>query len=223
MAQISEAMVRDAVAEILRKMGDGGSAPAASSPAGEQSYSTSDMELREIGEAKPGTSRDEVVIAIAPAFGDQLKRRTIIGVPHAAVLREIMAGIEEEGMKPRLIRVWHTSDVAFVGKRGAELSGSGVSVAIQSRGTCLIHQKDLSPLQNLELFPQAPVITLETYRNIGRNAARYAKGDSPEPVAQLNDQMARPKYQAIAAVFHIRETEFMDKSRRPVDLEVRFK
>ncbi|WP_324061047.1 glycerol dehydratase reactivase beta/small subunit family protein, partial [Klebsiella quasipneumoniae] len=27
---------------------------------------------------------------------------------------------------------------------------------------------------NLELFPQAPLLTLETYRQIGKNAARYA-------------------------------------------------
>jgi propanediol dehydratase medium subunit len=163
-----------------------------------------------------------VVIALAPAFGDKLKRQTITGIPHAAVLRELMAGIEEEGMTPRIIRVWNTSDVAFVGKRGAELSGSGIAVSIQSRGTTVIHQRDLEPLQNIELFPQAPVITLETYRNIGRNAARYAKGDSPPPVNQISDQMARPKYQAIAAVYHIRETEFVDKRKKPVDLEVTF-
>jgi propanediol dehydratase medium subunit len=224
MAQINEALVRDVVAEILRNMESGGGSSSPKAPAAsDQQYSVSDMEMREIGEAKAGTSRDEVVIALAPAFGDKLKKRTILGVPHAVVMREIMAGIEEEGLKARVVRVWHTSDVAFVGKRGAELSGSGVSVAIQSRGTCLIHQKDLAPLQNLELFPQAPVITLETYRKIGRNAARYAKGDHPAPVPQMNDQMARPAYQAIAAVFHIRETEFMDKTKRPVELEVKFK
>jgi propanediol dehydratase medium subunit len=125
-------------------------------------------------------------------------------------------------MKARVIRVTHTSDVAFIGKRGAELSGSGIAIGIQSRGTTVIHQRDLFPLQNLELFPQAPVIDLQTYRNIGRNAARYGKGDTPAPVAQFNDQMARPKYQAIAAVFHIRETEFVDVNKKPVDLEVRF-
>jgi propanediol dehydratase medium subunit len=38
----------------------------------------------------------------------------------------------------------------------------------------------------------------------------------------MNDQMARPKYQAIAAVYHIRETEFVDASKKPMDLEVRF-
>ena len=160
---------------------------------------------------------------MAPAFGDKLKMRTITGVPHAKVLREVMAGIEEEGMVARVIRVKHTSDLAFVGKRGAELSGSGIAVPLQSRGTSLIHQKDLAPLQNIELFPQAPVIDLETYRAIGRNAARYGKGESPSPVAQKNDQMARPKYQAIAAVFHIRETSFVEPGAKPVNLSVKFK
>jgi len=225
MTQISETLVREVVKEILAKMAadTGGTATAApKQPAAQTTYQVSDMILREIGEAKPGTSPNEVVIAVAPAFGDKLKKRTITGIPHAAVLREIMAGIEEEGLKPRVIKVYHTSDLAFIGKRGAELSGSGIAVAIQSRGTTLIHQKDLLPLQNLELFPQAPVITLEMYRQIGRNAARYAKGDSPSPVPQVNDQMARPKYQAIAAVFHIRETQFVDPNKKPVELEVTF-
>lgn len=225
MTQISESLVREVVKEILANMAaetGGGLTTAQKQPAAQTTYQVSEMTLREIGEAKPGTSPNEVVIAVAPAFGDKLKKRTITGIPHAAVLREIMAGIEEEGLKPRVIKVYHTSDLAFIGKRGAELSGSGIAVAIQSRGTTLIHQKDLLPLQNLELFPQAPVITLEMYRQIGRNAARYAKGDSPSPVPQINDQMARPKYQAIAAVFHIRETQFVDPNKKPVELEVKF-
>lgn len=224
MAQITEAMVRDVVKEILAQVvASGAAGTEAPKPAAVgASFAVQDMTLREVGEAKQGTSPTEVVIALAPAFGDKLKKHTITGIPHAAVLREIMAGIEEEGMKARIIKVHHTSDVAFIGKRGAELSGSGIAIGIQSRGTTVIHQRDLFPLQNLELFPQAPVITLETYRNIGRNAARYGKGDTPAPVAQMNDQMARPKYQAIAAVYHIRETEFVDANKKPVDLEVRF-
>lgn len=219
MPQITEDMVREVVKEILAQMAvNGGEAkPAFTAQAVEG------MEMRELGPAKQGTSPSEVVIALAPAFGDKLGRHTITGIPHAAVLREVMAGVEEEGIKARVIRVWHTSDVAFVGHAGAKLSGSGIAVGLQSRGTTVIHQKDLSPLQNIELFPQAPVIDLETYRAIGRNIARYAKGDSPAPVAQKNDQMARPKYQAIAAVYHIRETSFVDRSKKPVELEIKFK
>ncbi len=222
MTQITEAMVRDVVKEILAQVAANGATNGAAAPAYTPAGDTKELTLREVGEAKKGTSPKEVVIALAPAFGDKLKKRTITGIPHAAVLRELMAGIEEEGMTPRVIRISHTSDVAFAGKRGAELSGSGISIGIQSRGTTVIHQRDLFPLQNIELFPQAPVLTLETYRNIGRNAARYGKGDSPAPVAQINDQMARPKYQAIAAVFHIRETEFVNPDKKPMDLEVRF-
>ena len=75
-----------------------------------------------------------------------------------------------------LVRVRHTSDCAFIGHAGAQLSGSGVAIGIQSKGTTVIHQRDLLPLDNLELFPQAPNLDLDAYRQIGRNAARYALG-----------------------------------------------
>ena len=39
----------------------------------------------------------------------------------------------------------------------------------------MIHQRDLPRLSSLELFPQAPLIDLEMYRQIGTNAAKYAK------------------------------------------------
>jgi propanediol dehydratase medium subunit len=221
MTQITETMVRDVVRELLAQMAQNGSS-AVSQPAVASSPSA-EMQMTETGVSKPGTATNEVIIALAPAFGDKLGRKTITGIPHAAVLREVLAGVEEEGAKARVIRVLHTSDVAFVSHTGAKLSGSGIAVGIQSRGTTVIHQRDLFPLQNLELFPQAPVIDLETYRAIGRNAARYAKGDTPTPVAQKNDQMARPKYQAIAAVFHIRETSFVKPDVKPVDLDIKFR
>ena len=67
-----------------------------------------------------------------------------------------MAGIEEEGVSVRIIRVLRTSDVAFMAHDAAQISGSGIGIGIQSKGTTVIHQKDLEPLNNLELFPQAP-------------------------------------------------------------------
>ena len=36
-----------------------------------------------------------------------------------------MAGIEEEGLTPRVIRVLRTSDVSILANDGAKLSGSG--------------------------------------------------------------------------------------------------
>ena len=113
-------------------------------------------------------------------------------------------------MVPRVIKVLRTSDVGFMGLDAAKLSGSGIAIGLQSKGTAVIHQKDLYPLSNLELFPQAPLMTLETYRKIGQNAARYVKGEKVTPVECTNDPMVRAKYQVKAALMHMVETEQVD-------------
>lgn len=175
--------------------------------------------LTEVGEAKPGNSQDEVIIAVGPAFGLS-QTVNIVGLPHKNILRELIAGIEEEGIKARVIRCFKSSDVAFVAVEGNRLSGSGIAIGLQSKGTTVIHQQGLPPLSNLELFPQAPLLTLETYRMIGKNAARYAKRESPQPVPTLNDQMARPKYQAKSAILHIKETKYVVTGKNPQELRV---
>ncbi|RBI60404.1 propanediol utilization protein [halophilic archaeon] len=164
---------------------------------------------------------DNVVISISAGF-NEMKDETLAGETHANVLREMMAGIEEEGLTPRVVRFHDNLDLGVIGLRGAELSGSGISIAIQTRGTTLIHQEDLVPLSNLELFPQAPLIDLETFREIGKNAALYAKGETPEPVPVANDPMARPKYQALAALWHIKEMQYKDEKKEPTEMEVAF-
>ncbi len=179
------------------------------------------MDLKEKGTALKGNRRDEVVIGIAPAFGIY-QTKTIVNIPHENVLRELIAGIEEEGLKARVIRVKRTSDVAFIAHDAAKLSGSGIGIGVQSKGTTVIHQKDLQPLNNLELFPQAPLLNEDTFRAIGKNAAKYAKGESPNPVPTKNDQMARPKFQAKAALLHIKETEHVAHGSKPLELEVSF-
>ena len=182
-------------------------------------FHTGNMTITEVGAAQEGKYPDEVVIGLAPAFGEY-QHQTICGLSHSDVLREVASGIEEEGMKVRFVRVLETSDVAFVALRAAKLSGSGIGVGLQSKGTAVIHQKDLFPLTNLELFPQAPVLTLELYRKIGKNAARYAKGQSPVPIETINDCMTRPKFQAKAAILHIKETEHVVTGDPPVELNV---
>ena len=199
---ISEDMVKEIILEVLQEMqgqqqspfGQGGEAPA--------------LQIRELGPAKPGTDRNEVVIGVPPAFGTAMTK-TIINIPHGEVLREVMAGVEEEGLKPRLVRVNKTADVGFIAHEAAKLSGSGIGIGIISRGTSVIHQKDLAPLQNLELFPQSPLIERETFRAMGRNAAKYAKGESPSPVPVRSDPMARPRYQGLAALLHNKEVQYV--------------
>lgn len=222
--QLNENEIRGIIEEVIKRYA--GEASATPTPAQtavkEPEKREGKLELQEVGEAKKGTRSDEVVIAVAAAFG-KYQTETITHIPHADVLRELMAGIEEEGLTPRVIRVLRTSDVSILANDGAKLSGSGIGIGIQSKGTTVIHQKDLFPLTNLELFPQAPLLQREHYRMIGKNAAKYAKGETPKPVPQMNDQMARPKYQAIAALLHIKETEHVVVNAKPVELKPIFK
>lgn len=175
------------------------------------------VDMTETGEAKPGTDRNEVVIGVSPAFGNMMTK-TIIGIPHREVLRELKAGIEEEGLHPRLVKVYRTADVGFIAHEVAKLSGSGIGIGILSRGTTVIHQKNLAPLQNLELFSQSPLVDLETFRSIGRNAAKYAKGESPSPVPVRNDPMARPRYQGLAALLHNKEVQSVDQGKKTMEI-----
>ena len=219
--QLNENEIRGIIEEVIKRYAGEGAAAPVSKPAVEVNRS-GNLELVEIGEAKKGVKSDEVIIALAPAFG-KFQTETITHIPHEDVLKEIMAGIEEEGLTPRVIRVLRTSDVSILANDGAKLSGSGIGIGIQSKGTTVIHQKDLFPLTNLELFPQAPLLEREHYIMIGKNSANYAKCESPKPVPQMNDQMARPKYQAIAALLHIKETEHVVKDAKPVELKAVFK
>ena len=113
-----------------------------------------------------------------------------------------------------------SSNIAFAGSQSGEVRSSGIGIGTLSRGTTVIHQRDLAPLQNLELFPQSPLVDRETFRAIGRNAAKYAKGENPPPVPVRNDPMARPKYQGLAALLHNKETQFVKPNMKSTELTV---
>jgi len=210
---ITEDMVKEVILEVLQQMQGGGESAVT------LQKDVPPLQLREVGEARPGTDRNEVVIGVPPAFGTAMTK-TIIDIPHLEVLREVMAGIEEEGLSPRLVRVNKTADVGFIAHEAAKLSGSGIGIGTISRGTSVIHQRDLAPLQNLELFSQSPLVERETFRAIGRNAAKYAKGEQPAPVPVRNDPMARPRYQGLAALLHNKEVQYVKPSMPSTEMTV---
>lgn len=174
--------------------------------------------LLEAGTARRG-QRPEVVIAVGPAFGAAIER-TIGGLDHHDVLAALVQGVGDEGLPARVVRIHHTSDCAFIGHAGAQLSGSGVAIGIQSKGTTVIHQRDLLPLDNLELFPQAPSIDLAIYRQIGRNAARHAAGRSASPIAVRSDNTARLRLIVQTTLLHLRETQQVQRDRQPSELKM---
>jgi propanediol dehydratase large subunit len=185
----------------------------------EEPKETADATVVETRVAAIGNRSDDVVIALGPAFGDGL-RTTIGGLAHRDVLEALMQGVREAGAEPRLVRIRRASDVAFIGHDGASLSGSGVAIGIQSKGTTVIHRSDLQPLDNLELFGMAPSLTLDSYRAIGRNAAGYALGQRVGPVPTVMDNFARAKLIVRTTLLHARETAAIAPDAPAVELEL---
>jgi Dehydratase medium subunit len=131
-------------------------------------------------------------------------------------------GIAAEGLTARVVKFHHTADCGALGHEGAKLSGSGIAIGLQSKGTTVIQRKGLAPLNNLELFAMAPLLTKEAYCQIGSNAARHARGKPSSPVAVKVDNMARLRLIVQATLMHKREIAAIELDRPPSDVEVRF-
>jgi hypothetical protein len=170
--------------------------------------------------AVPGDDPAEVVVAVGPAFGDVL-RETIAGLAHDEVVAAIVAGVRDAGAVPRLVRIRRAADVAFIAHDGAVLSGSGVALGLQSKGTAVIHRADLQPLDNLELFGMSPLYALESYRAMGRNAGGYALGRRVGPVPTALDNFARAKLIVRTTLLHAREARAVVAGAPPVELALR--
>jgi len=166
-----------------------------------------------VGQAAVGNDPREVVIGVSPAVGRDIWR-TLSGVSVIDALRELLAGLEEEGCIGRVVRVNTTLDLGMIGLSAARLSGSGIGIGLQGKGTALIHRRDLSPLANLELYSVAPSLDTSLYRLLGINAGRHAKGATPEP--------ARNPYsdEAIEARYHTKVVALVDIERQLVDSEL---
>ncbi|MDQ3671252.1 MAG: propanediol dehydratase [Actinomycetota bacterium] len=136
------------------------------------------------------------------------------------MLESIREGVRGAGATPRVVRVRRTADVAFIAHDGARLSGSGIALGIQSKGTAVIHRADLEPLDNLELFGMSPLYTLESYRAMGRNAAGYALGQRVGPVPTELDNFARAKLIVRTTLLHARETQAVEAGAAAVELEL---
>jgi propanediol dehydratase large subunit len=184
-----------------------------------QSIQSGDTLLEETGPAQTSQAPDDLVIALGAAFGNTITH-TIGGLSHREVLNAVIAGVRSEDMEPRLVKIYQTSDCGALGLVGAKLSGSGISVGIQSKGTTIIHQRDLPPLDNLELFPQAPLLTVASYFTIGKNAARYAKSLSVQPVPTRIDNMARLRLIVKTTLMHAVETGLLDTAKGAVAVEM---
>lgn len=182
------------------------------------------MTLIDGQKAIKGTQPGEVVIGLSPAFGRTINT-TLSGLYVGEALYEILAGIEEEGGTARIVRVENTADLGFIGLSAARLSGSGIGIGLQAKGTTILHQKDLPPLDNLELFPMAMLVGRDMYRRIGRNAAVYAQGGQPRTIPTVWDQQIlkkRARAEPMVVVLQHLEEECIRADKWCTEVNVRF-
>jgi propanediol dehydratase large subunit len=183
-------------------------------------HAAKDIVFRSMGPARPGTGQREVVIGVSPAFGVRFFR-TLGGVPLAELLGGMVAGIEAGGGTARIVRMRHTADTSFLGLSAARISGSGIGIGIQAKGTAVIHQAERLPHNNLELFSNAPITTLAHYRQLGANAASYALGELPQPVVvPTRGEALGARFHARVALIHAIETGLIEDGAEPEELEI---
>ena len=166
----------------------------------------------------PQTEKD-VVIALGPAFAAELDT-CLCGLSHGEVLGALVEGVESRGLRPRVVKFFHTADCGMLGYEGARRSGSGIAIGLQSKGTAVIQRTGLAPLNNLELFSQAPLLSSEAYRQIGANAASHALRQPPSPVPVKVDNMARLRLIVQAMLMHKREIAAIVAGKAPVEMRV---
>lgn len=182
-------------------------------------WRTDDLDVG--GPATQGSDPREVVIGLSPGVGRSVWR-TLSGLPVIDVLRELLAGLEEEGAVARVVRVNGTLDLGLVGLTAARLSGSGIGIGLQGKGTALIHRRDLPPLANLELYSMAPVITPALYRLLGSNAGRHAKGATPVPARNpYTDEAIEARYHTSVVSLVALERACVDRSFGVEEITVR--
>jgi propanediol dehydratase large subunit len=168
--------------------------------------------------AGPGQDPREVVIGVSPAVGRDVWR-CLSGLTVPEVLTELLAGLEEEGCTGRVVRFNDTVDLGRIGLAAARLAGSGIGIGLQGKGTALIHRRDLAPLANLELYSVAPAVTPELYRLLGANAARHAKGGTPDPVRNpYNDEAIEARYHTTVIALMALERAWVKPGAAPEEL-----
>ena len=156
-----------------------------------------------------------------PAFGDAL-RETIGGIPHGDVLRQICAGIEEEGVRYRVDphrRAPPTSRSSPTTARSWPAPASRSACSRRARRSSTAPTCSRSTTSSCSAWRRC--CRLESYRQIGRNAARYANGGRASPVPLVLDNFARAKLIVRTTLLHRRETEAIEPGAAAMDVTLR--
>ncbi len=161
-----------------------------------------------------------VVIGVGPAF-DKHQHHTLIDMPHGAILKELIAGVEEEGAsRPGGAHSAHVRRLLYgLGCCQPERLGDRHRYPVEGDHGHPSSARSAAAQQPGAVLPGAAADAGDLPAD-WQKRPRYARKESPSPVPVVNDQMVRPKFMAKAALFHIKETKHVVQDAEPVTLHV---
>ena len=180
-------------------------------------------EANRIGYRRLGPRRraatPDVVIGISPAFGLKLFQTTA-GHRLSDVSQRMSRAIEKAGAGADRAHAPYSRHLVPGSQRGTAC-GLRRRHRHSGEGHGGHSQKDRLPHNNLELFSNAPITTLDHYRRMGANAAAYALGELPEPVVvPTRGEAMGSRYHARVSLIYAIETEMTAEGATPEEVEV---
>ena len=153
---------------------------------------------------RQGSDPREVCIGLSPALGRSVWL-SLCGLTVGEVLRrDCPPASRRRAAYPGWCGCESTIDVGLIGlTAAARLSGSGIGIGLQGKGTALIHRRDLAPLANLELFSVAPLLTAGSTGRAGQERGAACKGMAPVPIIHR-----RHRRVDLGAQYHARAVAF---------------
>lgn len=173
-----------------------------------------------LGPAARSDDPRDVVIALSPAAGERIFT-TLSGLSLRDVVTAIGHELASAGLRPRLVRVHRSIDLGRIAADGSALAGSGWSLALQGKGTAMVHHHGRPPLAGEELLSVAPRLRLHDYTQLAANLAGYLHDRPVDPVLidPNGEPLGPPHHLDVVALVHVERTA--QQERPPTEVTVR--
>lgn len=168
------------------------------------------------GIATRSDDNKEIIIAMSPAFADKIQK-SLFGIPHRQILKEILLGIELEKINYRLIRVYDCDNLLSITNKAYSFSGSGTVIALHSSGAVLLHLQRSMEYSIIEAFSDISLMCPIRFRQIGHYAALYLANKHIEPLSFTQDLRVREHYQQQLMSLSQAEHDALIEGKRPYE------
>lgn len=156
----------------------------------------------------------DIVVGISPAFANKATGTEIYN-NQFLILENILEGVAEEGLTAAIVKIYHTDNLGEIAKLAAGYSRTGIGIGIQSKGMVRINHVDLPGEDSLEVSFNMPFSSYSLYKEIGINAAFYAKGKKPLRVSDKIKPGGLTNYQVTMIKLSSEESAFINRRKKP--------